>query len=155
MIEFSTHMAHDGKILEALLKRLGVKKGTLGELMRPRRSNNSISKYIASDEISNEILIRMGKALRYDLTKEFPRLKNLPQGSELAYFNSDPNQVLKDLEEIKGLKKQMQQEVADKDLEIKFLRERIESLEELIRVKNDLIDSKEDLIKRLKQEERR
>lgn len=143
-------MTHDGEILNSLLKELGFKKKILAQKLGI--SYNSVTNMLRQDVIKNERLIDVGKALRFDLTHKFPRLKKIPEGSELSYFNEDPGQLLNVVQEVKSEYKKHQKIEADLHLEINFLKERIDSLQTLVDAKNEIIESQKQLIESLRNE---
>lgn len=149
MSEFSTViMSHDGQILEQLLIELGIKKGILAEKLH--KSPNTITSWIKQSTLSSDTLIQIGKALRFDLTHKFPKLKNIPEASELNYFNQDPSELLTLVEEMRVEYKTAEKATADYKQEIQFLREQIEQLRELIEAKNQIITMKDEVIRQLK-----
>ncbi len=146
MFQFSTLiMDHDGHILEELLKELSIKKSGLAEKLN--KSNNTITNWVQSDKISNDNLIEIGKALRVDMTRRFPRLKVLPEAAGLNYFNSDPEQLVKDLAMVKEAKTEYENKRGDFLLEIQFLKDRVSAQQELIDAKNQIISGKDEVIK--------
>jgi len=132
-------MPHDGQTLDQLLEELGVKKKLLAEKLDVHQ--NTISNWTKRSTLSNDILISIGKAIRFDLSSKFTRLKKVPEASALNFFNSDPNQLLDKVETIDKKFDNMVQTIANKDQEIRFLKERINSLQEIIEMKNEIIET--------------
>lgn len=149
MPEISTViMGHDGQTLEKLLLELGVKKGVLAD--RIKKNQNTITRLLKRETISSEYLIDIGKALRFDLTHKFPRLKKIPEASQLHYFNENPDELLHKVEEIESGYKSAKQETADLQQEVKFLKNEIDNLKEIIEAKNKIIEMQNESIQNLK-----
>lgn len=134
---------HDGQVLrelvlsitsiEKLAKKIGKHRNTLGGWFNKSR-------------VDNDDLIEIGKALRYDMTTKFPRLKKAAGSEDLHFFNEDPSKFLGDLKRIEELMESKDQTLADAQLEIKMLQEKIGDLQDIIRDKNDLLSSKDQII---------
>ena len=77
--------------------------------------------------IKSEVLIEIGKILRYDIRSVFPRLKKLPEAGDLNYFNSDPTEFFHKVEELEGVYLTSKQAAAETAQEAKFLKEQIEN----------------------------
>lgn len=136
-------MKHDGKILTELLHELGIKKGVLAEKIG--KNANTITTWLRKDVIPSDDLIEIGRAIRFDLTHKFPRLKKVPEAVELMYMNTDTNMVEERAEEYKTSRV----EIGELRIEVKFLREQIEQLKEIIDSKNEIIDSKNEQLKNI------
>lgn len=130
---------HQGKALKEIIEQSGVTLKTVAQ--RVNRNRNTITNWCNQEKISNESLILVGKALRLDMREYFPHLRTDPDAEELAYFNEDPAQYLKQISEIKDKITDHSQSVADKDLEIKLLREKVDDLKEIIRLKETQIQT--------------
>jgi len=149
MSEFSTViMSHDGRILEQLLIELGVKKGLLADKLN--KSPNTVTNWMKRETLPYELLINIGKALRFDLTHKFPRLKQIPEASELQYFNEDPSDLLSVVNEIRGDYKKSEKQLADLEQQNSFLKDQINQLKDLIEAKNQIIAMKDETIRQLK-----
>lgn len=139
MIKFYNLNMGDGKILQQLLQEFGIKQATLAKKVGV--SDNAVSSWMHADHISNERLISIGKAIRYDLTTKYERLKQIPEATELNYFNSNPVEVMDEVKKIRELHEQTMETLKIKEIENEFLREQVKNLKELIKMKDKLLRS--------------
>ncbi|XOV93891.1 MAG: hypothetical protein ACFHWX_04120 [Bacteroidota bacterium] len=139
---------HDGEILKKLLSELGVKKAVLAEKIN--KNPNTITRILQRQVIKNELLIDIGKALRFDLTQKFPRLKKVPEATKLNYFNEDPDELLTKVSDIEEMYGKVEKKSADLELEIKFLKEKVHTLETLIEAKDQIIKMQDEKLKSFK-----
>ena len=109
-------MEHEGKRIKALLKKHGFTQKALAKYLAVE--TNTLHYHLGKQQVKNEFLIKVGKFMRYDITSIFPRLKHVPEGSELNYFNEDPTQVLSQVGDIKKILKESQQVTADRGQEL-------------------------------------
>lgn len=134
---------HHGNVLKDIIQESGVHIKTIA--LRIGKNRNTITNWCRQEKIANENLIQIGKALRLDMREYYAHLRTDPDAEELAYFNEDPSQYFKKINEIKEeIKEQISdksQAVADSTLEIKLLREKVEDLKEIIRLKDAQIEA--------------
>jgi transcriptional regulator with XRE-family HTH domain len=150
MVEISSRimdlrMTHDGQLLEDLIKELGFKKGQLADKLHVNA--NTITNYLHRQTIKNDVLIEIGQAMRYDLSTKFPRLKKIPEATVLNYFNTDPEKLLTRVEEINDKYDHLVKAIADKDQKIDFLQDRIQSMQQIVDAKNEIIDGLKDKLR--------
>ncbi len=151
MIEFSTVIKnHDGQLLNQLLADLGVEKGWLASKLG--RHGNTVTNLTKRETISSEILINIGKILRYDMRARFEKLNKIPEASVLHYFNSDPDQLLTRVEEIEVKYGKDLQLKANLEVELEQLKTHVSVLNNLISAKNHIIEMQE---RRLQDQENR
>ncbi|MEQ6120154.1 hypothetical protein [Reichenbachiella sp. MALMAid0571] len=137
-------MNHDGQAIEELLSELGIKKGVLAKKLS--KNQNTITRMLKKEKLSNQILLEIGQALRFDLTPKFHRLKKDPESSKLNYFNEDPDQLLSRVNEIEEMYNKTTKEKADVDQAVQFLQEQINNLKEIIEAKNQIIQLQDQTI---------
>lgn len=126
---------HEGKQLETMLNNLGVKKQTLAHMMK--KHINTITLWVNKDKLKSDLLIDIGKALRYDITVDFPRLKKIPEAIEVFGANDYLNEPI-------GSYMNRSSELSELRLETKFLRQQVEQIK-------NIVDSKEEIINLYKQ----
>jgi transcriptional regulator with XRE-family HTH domain len=135
---------HEGEIVRDLLVELGMSKEKLAAKIGKHR--NSVGQWLQEDQISVDKLIMIGKALRYDLTSKIPRLKIYPNSSELHFFNEDPAPYFKEVKKVQEMIADEKQLLANADLEIRMLNQRITDLEKIINNQEQLLTAKETLL---------
>ena len=88
----------------------------------------------------------------------YPHLRIDPDAEDLSYFNEDPGEYFKKINQIKDEISEKisdkSQAVADKDLELKLLKEKIDDLKEIIELKEHFIQSLKDRILMLEEKEK-
>lgn len=139
---------HDGKKLELLMDTHGFKKKHLVEKLG--KSHTTITKIFKSSKIPSFKLIEIGKALRFDLTQEFPELRQLPEAKDLNYFNENPSDLLNEVREIRQEYRNADQEKIELRQELRFMRDQIEQLREIIELKNEIIERDQAELKKLR-----
>lgn len=144
-----SNYSRDGEILEELLNELGFKKAELAR--RLDKHINSI-RYMMENNIPNDVLIEIGRILRYDMSAKFPRLRDYQPAKELSYFNEDPAPFLKRLDTIEKQIVEKEQTIADTRSEIKYLQGKIVDLQQLIDAKNESLQDKNLIIDQLQKE---
>jgi peptidoglycan hydrolase CwlO-like protein len=144
------HNGHEGKILHDLIKdQSSIEK--VAE--RVGKHRNTITNWCAQAEVETWKLIAIGKALRYDLSSLFQKkLKNHPDLKDLHYFNEDPTPYFNGLKEVQLMVETKNQSIADYELQVKMLQEKIIDMREMIEDKNLIIDSKNNIIDMLQSE---
>jgi len=140
---------HEGKILKELVQSITTVQKLAIKIGKHR---NTVGNWFDLVKVDTENLILVGKGLRYDMTDKFPRLKKYDLATELHYFNEDPAKYLKDVKSVESLIKNKDQTLADAELEIKMLHDKIGDLQVIISDKNDLLKSKDEIIEMLRLE---
>lgn len=67
-------MSHRGEILEVVVNKYSPNKTALAKKMGIDRT--TIHRHFKDPDLSDELLLRYAKALKYDFAKEFPELKH-------------------------------------------------------------------------------
>lgn len=137
-------MSHEGNTIKQKIKELGQTQKWLADQLHV--SPNSVSYQLDKSYLKSELLIRIGKALRYDLSDVIPRLKKIPEASELNFFNEDPSGVMQEVADIKKIYEDQLQVTADQKAKIQHLEVRVNDLESSLRDKSDLIAAKDVII---------
>lgn len=138
---------HEGEMLRDLLKELGIKYKALA--FKIEKNQNTITRWCKEKKLKSDVLIEIGKAIHYDMTQAFPRLKNIPEARALNYFNEDPEELLSVVEDFKmeyGNKKL----ISEYEREISHLNAQIETMQNLINDKSRIIDMQFDEIQNYK-----
>lgn len=63
-------MKHDGEIIERIIRRNGVSIAELGRVLDVNR--RSIYNWFNQRRLNNDLIIRIGQAIDYDFSKDFP-----------------------------------------------------------------------------------
>ncbi len=140
-------MVHEGKAIKAKIKELGQTQVWLAERMNV--TDNTVSYHLQKPYLKSEFIIKIGKALRYDLSDVIPRLKALPEVKELNFFNENPSEVMHEVSEMKRIHEEQLQVTADQKAQIHHLEVRIKDLESSLQDKSDLIQAKDVIIESL------
>ncbi len=134
--------------MKDLLKRLGIQQNWLASEIG--RTPNIITYHLNKEFLGADFLIKVGKALRRDLSADFPKLKGHPDVKELNFFNASPKELMAQVTEIREMHEAQLQVTADQKAEIAHLNVRIKDLEKIIASQNDMMAGKDDIITLLK-----
>ncbi len=63
-------MKHDGEVIEKVIRRNGVSIAELGRVLNVNR--RSIYNWFNQRRLNNDLIIRIGQAINYDFSKDFP-----------------------------------------------------------------------------------
>jgi len=134
---------HDGITLGRILEENGIKHAVLGRKLG--HHPNTITNWKKSARLSTQVLLEVSEALKMDLTPHFPRLKEIVKNNKLYPMIGDAEQVLLEVRDLSNKYERTVKQIADKDMEIKYLKENITHIKEKI-------ESKDEIIELLKQE---